>query len=162
MILSDGETLGVFLPWLGFYHCVFCEGSEVVPALDQLASAVNEFGTISFEYDSVGNRLQQTLNGNMATAGGNFFHPIHGSCQTGFLSSLFFCTIFLYRSLILLAHTQKICLQVQKFGIPLFFSSFLLQICIFQYPHFPSPRHDGVECNCWRRIHINFWSFILT
>jgi len=94
MILSDGETLGVFLPWLGFYHCVFCEGSEVVPALDQLASAVNEFGTISFEYDSVGNRLQQTLNGNTATAGGSFFHPIHGSCQTGFLSSLFFCTIF--------------------------------------------------------------------
>ncbi|KYK36550.1 MAG: hypothetical protein HXS46_19460 [Theionarchaea archaeon] len=32
-------------------------------ALDRLASAVNEFGTISFEYDSVGNRLQQTLNG---------------------------------------------------------------------------------------------------
>jgi len=82
-------------------HCVYgpdmggwAVAIEVVPALDQLASAVNEFGTISFEYDSVGNRLQQTLNGNTATAGGNFFHPIHGSCQTGFLSSLFFCTIF--------------------------------------------------------------------
>lgn len=72
MILSDGETLGVFLPWLGFYHCVFCEGLEVVPALDWLASAVNGFGTISFEYDSVGNRLQQTLNGDTATSMSEF------------------------------------------------------------------------------------------